>query len=116
MIKTLSLSENHRFRALYGKGKSKAGRYIVVYCMKNRRPVNRLGLTVSKKIGNAVTRNRIRRRMREAYRLNEAGFKSGFDIVIVARHGCGEAPFSALEGEMRALFAGLNMTGGGTNG
>lgn len=45
-----------------------------------------LGLTVSKKIGNAVTRNRIRRRMREAYRLNEAGFKSGFDIVIVARH------------------------------
>ena len=89
MIKTLSLSENHRFRALYGKGKSRAGRYIVVYCMKNRRPVNRLGLTVSKKIGNAVTRNRIRRRMREAYRLNEAGFKSGFDIVIVARHGCG---------------------------
>ena len=64
----------------------------------------------------ANKRNLLRRRMREAYRLNEAGFKSGFDIVIVARHGCGEAPFSALEGEMRALFAGLNMSGGGTNG
>lgn len=117
MIKTLSLSENHRFRALYGRGKSKAGRFMVVYCQKNRLgKLNRLGLTVSKKLGKAVTRNRIRRRLREAYRLNEHGFKSGFDIVIVARHGSEKAPFSALEGEMKSLFKDLGISEAGSNG
>ena len=113
MNNTLSLSENHRFRALYGRGKSKAGKAMVVYCMKNRMPgVNRLGITVSKKLGKAVTRNRIRRRLREAYRLSEASFKTGYDIVIVARHGSERAPFGALTGEMLGLFSELGVTEG----
>ena len=62
MIKTQSLNENHRFRALYGRGKNKTGKAMSVYVMRNRLgKVDRLGLTVSKKIGNAVTRNHVRR-------------------------------------------------------
>lgn len=111
MLKTQALSENHRFRALYRRGKSKAGRFIVVYTMKNRSGgVNRLGITVSKKLGNAVTRNRIRRRIKEAYRINETNFKNGYDIVIVARHGGENAQFSALEGEIKKLFNELSLT------
>ena len=103
MIKTQSLSENHRFRALYGRGKNRAGRYMAVYAMKNRLgPVVRLGITVSKKLGNAVTRNRIRRRIREAYRLQE--IKNGYDIVIVARRAGEHAPFEALSGELMTLL------------
>lgn len=111
MLKTLSLNENHRFRALYGRGKSKAGRYMVVYCLRVRSAdnINRLGITVSKKLGHAVTRNRVRRRIREAYRLSELLFKSGYDVVIVARHGSDKAPFEALRGELVRLFGELGM-------
>ena len=105
MIKTQSVNENHRFRALYGRGKNKAGKTMVVYVMKNRLgPVDRLGITVSKKLGHAVTRNRIRRRIREAYRLHEQEIKSGYDIVIVARHAAEHAPFEALMDEMMQLL------------
>lgn len=110
MVKTQSLNENHRFRALYGRGKSKPGRFMVIYSMRNRAgEVNRLGLTVSKKLGKAVTRNHVRRRLREAYRLNEQDIASGFDIVIVARHGSESAPFEALKGEMCELFKDLGL-------
>lgn len=105
MIKTQSLNENHRFRALYGRGKNKAGKTMVIYVMKNRLgPVDRLGITVSKKLGHAVTRNRIRRRIREAYRLHEQEIKSGYDIVIVARHAAEHAPFEALMDEMMQML------------
>lgn len=59
MVSTQSLKQNHLFRRLYQRGKSAAGRYVVVYCRKNGLPYNRLGLTVSTKVGHAVVRNRI---------------------------------------------------------
>lgn len=82
---------------------------MVVYCRKNGRIkgkagavlVNRLGLTVSTKLGNAVRRNRIRRRLREIYRLSEEKLSRGYDIVIVARASAHDAPFSSLQGEFR---------------
>ena len=100
MIKTQSLNENHRFRALYGRGKNKAGKFMVVYVMKNRLgPVVRLGITVSKKLGHAVTRNRIRRRIREAYRLHEQEIKNGYDITkALAENGREAARFSFPSG------------------
>ena len=114
MIKTQSLNENHRFRALYARGKSRAGRYIVVYCMKNRAgQINRLGLTVSKKLGKAVTRNLVRRRLREAYRLHEPGLKTGYDIVMVARKGSESASLAAVSEEMGLIFSRLGLTLGG---
>lgn len=82
---TSSLKENRAFRRLYAKGKSAAGPAMVLYCRKNGRKENRLGLTVSTKLGGAVTRNKLRRRFREIYRLNEDKLLPGYDIVIVAR-------------------------------
>ena len=90
-----ALKLNHIFRRLYastGHGNS----YLVLYARKNRSHTNRVGVTVSKKLGGAVVRNRVRRRLREVYRLNEAAFAPGWDIVVVARSRCVEAPFDKL--------------------
>lgn len=104
MKKTLSIQENHVFRGLYAKGKSAARRSMVLYVRKHRSPtVNHLGITVSVKLGCAVVRNRIRRRLREVYRLNETRLKSGFDIVIVGRRAALEMPFDQLQGDFLRL-------------
>ena len=64
MKKTVSLKENHEFRRLYHRGVSTAGKHVVIYCRRNKLGCNRLGLTVSVKLGKAVQRNRIKRRLR----------------------------------------------------
>ena len=94
---TESLKLNHVFRRLYAKGESAVGGFFVVYCRRNGLRENRLGLTVSTKLGKAVVRNRARRRLRELYRLNEPKLKRGYDVVIVARSRCVDAPFSELQ-------------------
>lgn len=86
MKNTKSLKLNRDFRRLYSKGKSFVSGYTVVYASKNRFDENRLGLTVSKSIGKAVKRNRLKRLMRESYRLNEEKLGRGYDIIIVARN------------------------------
>ncbi len=96
MVFTQSLKQNHLFRRLYQRGKSAAGRCVVVYCRKNGLPYNRLGITVSAKIGHAVVRNRIRRRIREAYRLSEHAYHPGYDIVVVARSRAAFAPYQEI--------------------
>ena len=85
MKHTVALKQNHEFRRLYNKGKSAVSPYFAVYCRKTRRPVSRLGITTGVKLGNAVKRNRARRRIRELYRTNEWRFSPGWDVVIVAR-------------------------------
>ena len=92
-----SLKLNHIFRRLYRKGKSAAGKYLVIYCRKNGSDENRIGLTVSAKLGHAVVRNRLRRRLREIYRLHESRFQPGWDIVVVARSRAVDAPYQKLE-------------------
>ena len=110
MEKTLSLKENHLFRALYHRGKSAARKSMVMYVMKRRnQPVNHLGITVSVKLGCAVERNRARRRIRETYRLNETRFKSGFDIVIVARKPAVDGPFGLLQRDFDILAKQLGL-------
>ena len=87
-----SLKLNHIFRRLYSTS-GQANSYLVLYARKNRTGTNRVGITVSKKLGHAVVRNRVRRRLREAYRLNESRFQPGWDIVVVARSRCISASF-----------------------
>lgn len=96
MESTRSLKQNHLFRRLYQKGKSASGHCVVVYCRKNGLPYNRLGLTAGTKLGHAVVRNRIRRRIREAYRLSEQSFVLGYDIVVVARHRAVDASYQEI--------------------
>ena len=85
MKKTVTIKQNHEFRRLYNKGKSAVTPSMVVYCRKSRLPHNRLGITVSTKLGCAVKRNRARRRLRELFRLAQPRLKQGYDVVIVAR-------------------------------
>lgn len=92
-----SLKLNHVFRRLYAKGASCANRNLVLYSKRNGSGENRVGITVSKKLGCAVVRNRARRRLRECYRLNEEKLKPGYDVVIVARSRSVDAPFDKLQ-------------------
>lgn len=97
-----SLKLNHIFRRLYHTSGFGDG-LLVLYTRKNRTGENRVGITVSKKLGKAHVRNRTRRRLREVYRLNEAKFRPGWDIVVVARTKAVDAPFSQLTSSYLAL-------------
>ena len=90
-----ALKLNHIFRRLYATP-AQANGYLVLYARRNRTAQNRVGVTVGKKLGHAVIRNRVRRRLREVYRLNEAKFAPGWDIVVVARSRCIKADFQKL--------------------
>ncbi len=94
---TDTLKKNHEFRRLYSKGKNAAAPTLAVYCRKTGRDFNRIGYTVSNKIGNAVTRNRIRRRLREIYRLHETEMVPGTELVVVARARAVSARYGQLE-------------------
>ena len=104
-----SLKENSQIRRLYAKGKSSANGYLVLYWRKNGLEENRIGYTVSKKLGHAVVRNRIRRRLREIYRLHEEEFLPGRDLVIVARSRAVAAPYAKLERAFLALAEKQNL-------
>ena len=104
-----SLKLNHVFHRLYRSGNQAGNRYLVLYCRPNRSRENRVGITVSKKLGKAVVRNRVRRRLREIYRLNEHLFRPGFDIVVVARHRSVSAEYRRLEREFLRACAGLAL-------
>lgn len=80
-----SLKKNSDFQNVYRKGKSYANRFFVMYVLENDLAKNRLGISVSKKVGNSVIRHHITRLVREAYRLQEDMFNSGLDIVVIAR-------------------------------
>ena len=97
-----SLKLNHIFRRLYHTP-GQADGYLVLYARRNRMDCNRVGVTVSKKLGKAHIRNRTRRRIREVYRLNEEKFQPGWDIVVVARSRAVEAPFDKLTRSYLAL-------------
>ena len=90
-----ALKLNHIFQRLY-RSRGQANSLLVLYARPNRLQANRVGLTVSKKLGKAHVRNRVRRRLREIYRLNEELFTPGWDIVVVARSGAVDAPFDKL--------------------
>jgi len=96
MKAAVTLKQNYEFRRLYQKGASAVGGGMVLYCRKNRLGHNRLGVTVSVKLGNAVKRNRARRRLREVYRLNSPRLRSGWDIILVARGRTLTAPWKEL--------------------
>jgi len=82
---------------------------LAVYCRDNRKGSNGLGITVGTKVGKAVVRNRVRRRLKEIYRLNESQISQGYDIVVVARVRSRFASFSQLQSDMLKLFIKLGI-------
>ena len=95
MLYSKSLKLNHIFRRLYATGGC-GNALLAMYVRRNHSDTNRVGVTVSKKLGKAVVRNRVRRRLREVYRLHESRFLPGWDIVVVARGRAVDASFSEL--------------------
>lgn len=104
-----ALKLNHIFRRLYAT-KGIANSCIVFYARKNHLGKNRVGITVSKKLGGAVVRNRVRRRLREVYRLSEDKLTPGWDIVLVARSRCITADFSKLKEAFLSLAERTGVT------
>ena len=98
-----SLKSNRDFQAVYGKGKSYANRYLVMYVLENGLDKNRLGISVSKKVGNSVVRHRITRLIRESYRLHESIFNSGLDIVVIARNSASSVSYGEIESALLHL-------------
>lgn len=96
MKKTVTIKENRTFRRIYNRGKSAVTPYLVLYVRPNGQRRNRLGVTVSTKLGSAVVRNRARRRLREIYRLAQPGMKQGYDVVLVARARTADGPYDRL--------------------
>lgn len=92
-----SIKKNSDFQEVYKDGKSFANKYLVMYIKKNDLDRNRLGISISKKVGNSVVRHRITRLIRESYRLNEDMFNSGLDIVIIARVGSKGKSYKEIE-------------------
>ena len=109
MEHTVSLKQNHVFRRLYNKGKSAVNPCLALYCRKNGSNRSRLGLTVGVKVGNAVVRNRIRRRIREAYRIHEDRFLPGYDLVVVARVRAGHSRYREVERSLLSLADKLGL-------
>lgn len=95
--------KNKDFQIIYKKGKSYANKYLVMYVLINNKEENRLGISVSKKVGNSVVRHRITRLIRESYRLQEDIFQKGYDIVIVARAGAKDKTYSEIESALLHL-------------
>ena len=98
-----SLKKYHDFQKVYKAGKSYGNKYLVMYVMKNGLDCNRLGISVSKKVGNSVVRHRIARLLRESFRLNDEKFHSGWDMVVVARVGAKGKNYSDIESALLHL-------------
>lgn len=92
-----SLKKNKDFTTVYRKGVSKANRQLVMYIYHNNTDRNRIGISVSKKVGNSVVRHHLTRLIRESYRLNEEMFISGLDIVVVVRQAAASANFAEIQ-------------------
>ncbi len=98
-----SLKKNEDFQKVYRKGNSKANRYLVMYVLENQCGNNRLGISVSKKVGNSVKRHHLTRLIRESYRLHEDVFNSGLDIVVVVRTNARDADYKKIESALLHL-------------
>lgn len=98
-----SLKKNKDFQYVYKNGRSNANRYLVMYVIDNCTEKNRIGISVSKKVGNSIVRLRLTRLIRESYRLNEDMFLRGKDIVVIARAGSKGKSFKEIESALLHL-------------
>lgn len=98
-----SLKKNRDFQNVYRKGKSYANKYFVMYILNNQTERNRIGISVSKKVGNSVIRHHLTRLVRESYRLHEDMFNSGLDIVVIARTNAAAAKYADIESALLHL-------------
>ena len=111
MIYSESLKKNRDFQQVYRHGTSQSNRYLVMYVLKNQYNKNRLGISVSKKVGNSVVRHRVTRLIRESYRLNESAFDKSLDIVVIARPSAKGRSYQEIESALLHLAGRHHMAG-----
>ncbi|KAB3532220.1 ribonuclease P protein component [Alkaliphilus serpentinus] len=103
------LRKNEDFRKVYKYGKSMANKLLIVYYLTNNTNDNRIGFTVSKKVGKSVVRSRVKRLMKEAYRLNDHKVKLGYDIVFIARQECNTSTYAEIESAILHLLKRIKL-------
>lgn len=103
MIYSESLKKHADFQAVYRHRESYANRYLVMYIRKNEMDKNRIGISVSKKVGNSIVRHRLTRLIRESYRLHEEAFERGYDIVVVVRVNAKGITYQEMESALLHL-------------
>ena len=104
-----SLKKNRDFQMVYYQGKSQANKYLIMYALQNAGTRNRLGISVSKKVGNSVVRHHLTRLVRESYRLNEEQFKKGYDLVVIVRPSAKEKGYHEIESALLHLGGKLDI-------
>ncbi len=104
MSKVESLKKQDQFNKVYKYGKSIANNLLVMYTLDNKLSENRLGISVSKKVGNSVVRHRTSRLIRESYKINNSTIKTGMDILFIARNDIVGKKMQDVEGAMKNLF------------
>ena len=104
-----SLKKNKDFKAVYSSHKSRANKTLIMYVVKNGTEKNRLGISVSKKVGNSVVRHRVTRLVREGYRLQEQQFLRGWDIVMIARTPAAQCTQEEVKENLRFLGKKLHV-------
>lgn len=92
-----SLKKNRDFQSVYRRGKSYGNKYLVMYLLPNQTESNRIGISVSKKVGNSIVRHHLTRLIRESYRLHEENFQRGYDMVVVARTAAKDRTYHEIE-------------------
>lgn len=104
------LKKNSDFSVVYLRKKSMANKLLIIYIKENLSLDNRVGFVVSKKVGKSVVRSKVKRLMKEGYRLNDAKFKNGYDIVFIARAECKDSTFKEIESALLHLMKRMKLT------
>jgi ribonuclease P protein component len=105
MNSTPTIKQNSEFRRVYQHGKSTANRNLVLYYRKNQMEHTRVGITVSKKVGKSVVRNKVKRRIKESLREMKDLLPEGYDLVWIARVSCKEADYRTLNKAVKHLLS-----------
>jgi len=97
------LRKNREFQSVYRYGKSYANRYMVLYVLSVKEPQSKVGFAAGKRLGNAVTRNRLKRLLRETYRLNQNQLKTKHNLLLVGRKSATTVKYAVVERAFKAL-------------